>query len=129
MVAMDVAEKIQEGQLTGYLTVRHRLVFPGGTYHITQRAPGRELLFLEDGDRLYFLKLLKEASKKFCLAIYCFALMPNHVHLLLRIEDANLSSAMKNLFERYADYFNRKYERKGHVFCGRFRASVCSDDA
>ena len=95
---------------------------------MTQRAPGRELLFLESADYLYFLQKLKEATRKFDFEIFCFSLLPNHLHLLLRINRNNLSAAMKNIFERYAKYFNGKYKRKGHVFCGRYRASLCNDE-
>lgn len=125
---MDIIDKIHTGKIKGYLTVNTRIIFEGGIYHITQRAPGRELLFLEEGDNLYFLKILKDTAKKFNLELFCFSLLPNHVHLLLKINHKNLSSAMKNLFERYADYFNKKYKRKGHVFCGRYRASLCNDE-
>lgn len=126
---MDIFEKINEGKIRGYLTINKRIIFEGGIYHITQRAPGKELLFLEETDYLRFLKLLKKTVKKFNLEVFCFALLPNHLHLFLRIADTNLSKAMKNLFERYADYFNTKYERKGHVFCGRYRASLCNNES
>lgn len=127
-VDMDVIEKIKKGKLKGYLTVNKRIIFEEAIYHITQRAPGREILFINDADNLYFLKLLKETVKKFNLELFCFALLPNHVHFLLQIHEENLSQAMKNLFERYAWYFNLKYKRKGHVFCGRYRASLCCDE-
>jgi putative transposase len=125
---MDILEKINSGKIKGYLTINERIIFEGAIYHITQRAPGREILFVEDKDYLQFLKLLKETAKKFKLDLFCFSLLPNHLHLLLKINEENLSKAMKNLFERYADYFNKKYERKGHVFCGRYRASLCNDE-
>ena len=125
---MDILEKISKGKIRGYLTVNKRIIFEGATYHITQRAPGKEYVFLEDNDYLYFLKILKSTSQKFHLQIFSFVLLPNHLHLLLQITQKNLSVAMKNLFERYADYFNKKYQRKGHVFCGRFRASLCNDE-
>lgn len=108
---------------------RERVSFKGAIYHVTQRAPGKEKIFLEDTDCLRFLRILKESVKKFNLEVYAFALMPNHIHLLLSTCESNLSEAMKNLFERYAFYFNKKYERKGHVFCGRFRGNLCCDDA
>jgi len=125
---MDILDKIGEGKIKGYLTINKRIIFEGAIYHITQRAPGKEILFVEEADYLYFLKILKETIKKFNLDLFCFSLLPNHLHLCLRIKEANLSEAMKNLFERYADYFNIKYKRKGHVFCGRFRASLCNDE-
>lgn len=107
---------------------RYKINEPGVISHITQRAPGRELLFLEDADYLYMLHLVKETIAKFSLELLSFILMLNHIHLLIKQSQKNLSTAMKNLFERYADFFNDKYERKGHVFCGRFRQSVCMDE-
>lgn len=124
---MEIQDQLEAGIRKGFLTTKKRIVFEGAIYHVTQRAPGKELIFLEDSDYLYFLKLLKTAAHKFFLKVYSFALMPNHVHLLFKTTRANLSGSMKNLFERYAEYFNKKYCRKGHVFCGRFRASLCND--
>ena len=105
-----------------------KVIYEGGLYHIIQRAPGKDVLFLENRDFLYFTHLLKETNIKFFLTIFCFCLMPNHVHILLRINKTNLSEAMKYLFGRYAMYFNAKYQRKGHVFYGKYRASLCWDD-
>ncbi|MFH1768661.1 MAG: transposase [Candidatus Omnitrophota bacterium] len=125
---MDILERIENKKIKGYLMINKRIIFEGAVYHLTQRAPGKELLFGDDSDYLYFLRLLKDVVKKFNLELFSFALLPNHLHLLLRIKETNLSQAMKNLFERYAKYFNEKNQRKGHVFCGRYRASLCNDD-
>ena len=108
--------------------IKKRLIVKGGIYHVIQRAPGKECIFVEDSDYLYFLKLLKNTAQNFKIKVYCFALLPNHLHLLLTIEEENLSLAMHNLFGLYASYFNKKYERKGHVFSGRFRAPFCDDE-
>ncbi|MDD3296855.1 MAG: transposase [Candidatus Omnitrophica bacterium] len=108
--------------------INNKIIVEGGVYHITQRAPGTEKLFLEDSDYLYFLHLLKEVSSRYAVEIYSFVLMPNHVHILLKIRDVNLSEAMKKLYQRYAVYFNIKYQRKGHVFSGIYRASLCKSD-
>ncbi len=105
-----------------------KIVIEDGVYHITQRAPGREIIFVEENDYKKFLKILKQAAQVFSLEIFCFVLMPNHVHILLRNKKENLSQAMKYLFQRYALWFNGKYERKGHVFCGAYRAALCMDD-
>lgn len=99
-----------------------------GIYHITQRAPGSDVLFLEDNDRLHFLKLMKNVKKEFNLDIFCFCLMTNHLHILLKINQLNLSQAMMVLFKEYALYFNSKYKRKGHVFKGRYGAFLCTDE-
>jgi len=108
---------------------REKIIVEEGVYHITQRAPGRELIFLEDNDFLSFLGILKKTSSKFSIDILCFALLPNHLHILLKIRNRNLGEAMKYLFQSYAQRFNKKYQRKGHVFCGVYRASLCRDDA
>ena len=126
---MDIIDRIEEGKIKGYLTTNKRIIFEGAIYHVTQRAPGKEIVFVEESDYLYFLKLAKETVKKFSLDLFCFSLLPNHLHLCLRTKEANLSKAMKSLFERYANYFNKKYKRKGHVFCGRYRASLCNDES
>ena len=126
---MKILEKIQSGKVTGYLTLKQRIVVRGGIYHVTQRALGKEKLFYEEADFLYFLKVLKESVKKFELDLFSFCLMPNHVHLLFRLNQENLSVAMKNIFERYADCINKKYDRIGHVFSGRYRASFCSGES
>lgn len=112
-----------------HLMVTRKEIIPGGVYHITQRAPGREQLFLEDDDYLHFLKLLKETAHNFVLDVFGFALLPNHLHILLRIIKANLNKAMKYIYQSYAESFNKKYQRKGHVFCGVYRAAFCEDDA
>ncbi|MFC1590070.1 transposase [Candidatus Omnitrophota bacterium] len=107
---------------------RNRVVVANGIYHITQRAPGREIVFIENNDYLYFIHLLKYYSLKFRLKVYSFCLLPNHLHILLRISEPNLSVAMKSILENYATHFNSKYMRKGHVFCGRYRRALCDND-
>ena len=71
---------------------------------------------------------LKEVARKYSVTVYAFCLMPNHVHILLSPTQENLYDAMQNLFSRYAMKFNRKYERKGHLFGGPYRQSVCLDN-
>ncbi|MCM8786789.1 MAG: transposase [Candidatus Omnitrophica bacterium] len=125
---MGILELIDKNKVKRYLCARNKIIYPGAIYHVTHRAPGREILFVEEKDYLHMLSLLKEISKKFKWSIYSFAFMPNHIHILLKISEANLSSGMKNLCERYAKYFNRKYERKGPVFSRPYRAALCVDD-
>jgi len=125
---MNVLNLIQAGKIKRYLRSRGKLNFPGLVSHITQHAAGRDPLFVEDSDFLYFLKLLKEISQNSRLSIFSFCLMTNHLHLLMRQEEKNLPEAMHDLFMRYAFYFNRKYARKGHLFSGPFGQAACFDD-
>ena len=55
---MGILEKIRTQQISGYLTIKKRIIYPGAVYHITQRAPGREIIFVEKGDYLKFLSEL-----------------------------------------------------------------------
>jgi putative transposase len=96
--------------------------------HITQRAAGREPLFVEDKDYLFLLGWLKDWVQQAEVALYAFCFMPNYVHLLISPQKDNLYGAMRNLFSRYARYFNKKYERKGHLFGSPYRQSVCLDE-
>ncbi len=75
------------------------------------------------------LGFLKESAQKYDYEVFSFCLMENHAHLLLRPNEANLQDAMRDLFSRYAMRFNRKYERRGHLFGGPYRQAVCLDDA
>jgi len=125
---MNIYKLIEEGKIKRFLRARNKLNFSGLVSHITQHASGRDPLFIEDGDYLYMLKLLKEVSRKYQLSVFSFCWMTNHVHILLRQKEKNLPEAMHNLFLRYAIYFNRKYSRKGHLFSGTYRQAACFDD-
>ena len=126
---MDPLELIRQGKIKRYFRATRKLNIPNMVSHITQRAAGKEPLFLENGDYLFMLALLKEIANNHTLRIYAFCLMQNHIHLLLSPEEDNLYDAMRDLFSRYAMKFNRKYERKGHLFGGPYRQAVCLDDS
>ena len=109
--------------------VKRKINVPGVISHVTQRAAGAERLFHEDDDYLEMLVRMKHVSETYKIEFISFVLMSNHVHLLLYQTEANLDEAMRELFARYALRFNRKYERKGHLFGGPYRQAVCLDDA
>jgi len=126
---MDALDLIREGKIKRYFRATRKLNHPNLISHITQRAAGKEPLFLEKTDYLFMLGLLKDVADNASLRIYAFCLMPNHIHLLLSPKKGNLYDAMRDLFSRYAMQFNRKYERKGHLFGGPYRQAVCLDDS
>jgi putative transposase len=106
---------------------RFKLDQPGLISHITQRAAGKEPLFLEDNDYLAMLGILKKSAEEYKLRYFALCIMHNHVHLLIKTLEKNLFEAMKYIFSRYALWFNKKYQRKGHLFAGPYRQSVCLD--
>ena len=126
---MDAIDLINEGKIKRYFRATRKLNTPDLIYHITQRAAGKEPLFIEESDYLSMLGSLKEISRNHALRIYAFCLLPNHLHLLFSTIKGNLYDAMRDLFSRYAMRFNRKYERKGHLFGGPYRQAVCLDDS
>jgi putative transposase len=108
---------------------RRKIVVENGIYHIIQRAPGIDILFLDEEDYNCMFNLLKNTARQFNLKLLAFAFLPNHIHLLVQISEPNLSEAMHSLFTRYAMYFNEKYKRKGHVFGSIYKAFLCLNDS
>ncbi len=75
-----------------------------------------------------FLDLLERVSMRYELGIHAYVLMGNHYHLLVHTRQANLSKAMQWLGVSYAGWFNRKHNRCGHLFQGRFKSFLIEDD-
>ncbi len=126
---MNLKDTLESGRVKRFFRARQKMNAPGVISHITQRASGAELLFHEEDDYLEILARLKEICRTYKVDLIAFALMTNHVHLLLHQNEANLHEAMRDLFSKYARRYNRKYERKGHLFGGRYRQAVCLDEA
>ena len=102
-----------------------RLVLPGVALHIIQRGNDRQACFRSDGDYLLYLLHLRELASRHGCAVHAYCLMTNHVHLLLTpsTEDA-LSNLMRNLGQRYVQYFNRSHGRTGTLWEGRYRSCI-----
>ena len=92
------------------------------------RAMGGARIFIDKGESERFLDNLARAVERFAVVIHAFCLMPSHYHLLVQIKETNLSSAIQWLNVSYAAYFNKKHERKGHLFQGRFKAILVDGD-
>lgn len=106
-----------------------RVVIPGLPHHVTQRGNRRERTFFEAGDYALYLDLLSEAAQRAQTEVWCYCLMPNHVHIVLVPADANgLRRAFGELHRRYTGYINARMRTTGHLWQGRF-GSVAMDDA
>jgi len=102
-----------------------RLVLPHVAIHLIQRGNNRSACFAADSDRHLYLLHLSELSKKFTCAVHAYCLMPNHVHLLLTpVTAQDCAALMRELGQRYVQYFNRRYKRSGTLWEGRFRSCV-----
>jgi len=105
-----------------------RLEFPGAVYHVMARGNRREPIYLEDSDFSEFLSLLAEVRGRFNWLVHAYCLMTNHYHLLIETPDANLSRGMRHLNGVYTQRFNRRCQRGGHVFQGRYKALLVQKD-
>lgn len=99
-----------------------RLEFPGAIYHITSRGNARLPIFEDDPDRQRFLFILQEVVKRFNWLCHAYCLMDNHYHLVVETVDGNLSQGMRHLNGVYTQDFNRRHNRTGHVFQGRYKS-------
>jgi len=106
-----------------------RTIIPGQAMHVMVRGNNREILFFDDADRRIYLDWLREAAKQFGCAVHAFALMPNHVHLLMTPQNPDsLAKTMQSLGRRYAQYFNQQQQRSGTIWEGRYRSSLIDPD-
>ena len=107
---------------------RARRIAESGIYHVMMRGVNRDAIFLEEEDGDRFLHALDQTRKLSGCRVLAYCLMPNHVHLVLRIADEPIGAVIKRLGVRYAGWFNRKYGRVGHLFQDRFRSEPVEDD-
>ena len=106
-----------------------RLVLPGHPHHVTQRGNRKERVFFEEGDYLLYIDLLSESAKKADTEIWCYCLMPNHVHLVAVPSDKDgLRRTFADAHRRYTNYINTRLRTTGHLWQGRF-GSVVMDEA
>ncbi|MCL6573144.1 MAG: transposase [Bacillus sp. (in: Bacteria)] len=101
---------------------RARIKSGSGIYHIMLRGANRQEIFHDDGDCLKFLDIIEKYKIKSKMSIFAWCLMGNHVHLLLREGNEELSITMKRIGVSYVSYYNWKYRTTGHLFQDRFRS-------
>ena len=106
-----------------------RLDAPGVMHHVMGRGIEKRKIFLDDRDRMDFLRRLGELAKADGMEVYAFALLPNHFHLLCKTKNRPLSSSMRKLLTGYAVRFNRRHRRHGHLFQNRYKSIVCQEEA
>ncbi|MDR1807278.1 MAG: transposase [Propionibacteriaceae bacterium] len=107
---------------------RDRLASESGLYHATMRGVGQQRLFEEDEDYREFLFLMGDVGDLTGVHVLAYCLMTNHVHLLIDLGPAEIATFFRRLSIRYATWFNKKYERSGHLFQGRYRSDPVDDE-
>jgi putative transposase len=99
-----------------------------GAYHVTCRGVARQDIYFDDDDRNLFVLLLRLARRRWRWHVLAYCLMANHYHLIVTAELDRLSRGMHLLNFRYAQSFNDRYDRVGHLFQNRFDARVIEAD-
>ena len=105
-----------------------RLHVPGGFYHVILRGNGGQDIFYSKEDRSRFLLLLQEATERFSCRLHVFCLMSNHLHLVVQVGETSLSKIVQNISFRYTRYINKRKNRIGHLFQGRYKALLVDGD-
>ena len=106
-----------------------RIEYPGAVYHLTSRGNERRAIFTDDQDREGFLDLLHQVNRRYHWLCHAYCLMENHYHLLIETPEGNLSLGMRQLNGVYTQTFNRRHDRVGHLFQGRFQAVLIQKDS
>ena len=105
-----------------------RVEFPGALYHVTVRGNERKAVFRDDADRELYLRRLGHYRERYEFRLIAYCLMTNHVHLALETGEAPLSRVIHGLQSSYTQAFNRRHQRSGHLFQGRYKAFLVDAD-
>lgn len=97
-----------------------RLKSENGFYHICVRGNNKQAIFQDDRDREEYLLRLSQYKERYKMHIFAYCLMTNHVHLLVYDNGQDISKFMQGLSLSYVIYFNKRYNRTGHLFQDRF---------
>ncbi len=105
-----------------------RIDAPGALHHIIVRGIEQRQIFRDDRDRDQFIQRLSDVLTETDTPCYAWALMPNHVHLLLKTGLTPIATIMRRLLTGYAVYFNRRHRRHGHLFQNRYKSILCQEE-
>ena len=105
-----------------------RIDAPGALHHIIVRGIERRPIFRDDRDRDHFIERLAGILTETGTPCYAWALIPNHVHLLLKTGLTPIATVMRRLLTGYAVCFNRRHRRSGHLFQNRYKSILCQEE-
>ena len=99
-----------------------------GIYHVIQRGNEKKSIFRNNCDRYKYIEVLIKAKEKYNFLVHGYCLMDNHIHILLDTNGNDMSKIMQSISVSYAIYFNKTYDRCGHLFQDRFRSEQVLND-
>ena len=98
-------------------------------YHIIARGNNRQAIFKGCKDYKKYLFLIKHYKRQYKFRVFCYCLMPNHIHFVFEIREAKkLSKIMGSMQRAYTGYFNTKYKRTGYLWQSRFKSKIIVKD-
>ena len=106
-----------------------RIDAPGALHHIIARGIARRNVFDDNVDRDFFVTRLSLILGDTGTQCFAWALIPNHFHLLLKTGSTPIATVMKRLLTGYAMHYNRRHNRRGHLFQNRYKSVLCQEDA
>ncbi len=107
---------------------KKRIWYSGAIYHVMSRGNRKTDIYKEPRDYLDFLELMKIIQKEYPFLLHACCLMTNHFHFLLETSQTELSKIMQKLLGMYAEGYNRRYSFTGHLFQGRYTASLIENE-
>jgi REP-associated tyrosine transposase len=106
-----------------------RIDTAGALHHVIARGIERKKIFHDDLDRYDFIKRLGRILTQTQTGCFAWALIPNHLHPLLRTGAMPVATVMRRLLTGHAVAFNRRHRRHGHLFQNRYKSILCQQDA
>ena len=104
-----------------------RVEFPGAIYHVMARGVARMPVFQDDEDRAALLREIEICVHDGCLIVHSLCFLLNHIHLLCETPIGGLGRWMKQILGNYAQSYNRRHDRVGHLWQGRYKAILVQD--
>jgi REP-associated tyrosine transposase len=101
---------------------------PGALHHVIVRGINKAAIFRDDQDKDRFLERLAQNVTQGGCKVYAWVMMTNHVHLLFKSGKDGISSVMRKQLTWYAQYFNRRHKRSGHLFENRYKSILCEEE-
>ena len=106
-----------------------RILLEGYPYHIVTRCNNREDLFKEENDFIKLLEVIRHFKEKHGFKLYAYTLMSNHSHYIIEPTGGiSIAIVMRDIMVNFAKWYNRKHERKGHMWESRYHSCLIEDD-
>lgn len=115
----------QEGK---NLPRKKRIWYPGAAYHVMSRGNRRTAIYKDEADYCHFLDIIRMTMKEYAFRVHSICMMTNHFHMEIETSDVEVWWIMQKIKSVYAEEFNHRHKYTGHLFEGRYAASLIEDE-